>query len=148
VTWRRRKGGQGQAVVYEVSRASGVDDYRRALREVGVPTQNALYVDDEEVYYQATGRIPIRRRRVGRRRGHVDRRRGDEILGHTSASDARGLRGFALLVIGDSQHGVTVRTGPDHRRVRRRCSFEPVRPVRQVALAVWTVRHGNIILKF
>ena len=61
VAWTGMTGTRESEAIYEFSHATGVEDYRDALRKMDVPTQNALYVDDDQVYYQVTGRIPIRR---------------------------------------------------------------------------------------
>jgi penicillin amidase len=61
VSWTGMTGTRESEAIYEFSHATGVEDYREALRKMDVPTQNALYVDDEEIYYKVTGRIPIRR---------------------------------------------------------------------------------------
>ncbi|WP_254838648.1 penicillin acylase family protein [Natronomonas marina] len=61
VAWTGMSSTRESAAIYEFSKTTNVDEYREALRKMEVPTQNALYVDDEEVYYQVTGRIPIRR---------------------------------------------------------------------------------------
>jgi penicillin amidase len=61
VSWTGMTGTREAEAIYEFSHAESVDDYRAAVRKMDVPTQNALYVDDEEVYYKITGKIPIRR---------------------------------------------------------------------------------------
>ncbi|SFK64097.1 penicillin amidase [Halogranum rubrum] len=61
VAWTGMSGTREAEAIYEFSRATGVDDYRAALRKMDVPTQNALYVDDDHVFYKITGQIPIRR---------------------------------------------------------------------------------------
>ncbi len=61
VAWTGMSGTRESAAIYEFSRTRGADDYLEALRKMDVPTQNALYVDDEEVHYEVAGRIPIRR---------------------------------------------------------------------------------------
>jgi len=61
VAWTGMSGTRESQAIYEFSRATGVDDYRAAIRKMDVPTQNALYVDDDSVYYKVTGRIPVRR---------------------------------------------------------------------------------------
>jgi penicillin amidase len=61
VAWTGMSGTREAEAIYEFSMTTGVDDYREALQKMDVPTQNALYVDDEHVHYKITGRIPIRR---------------------------------------------------------------------------------------
>lgn len=61
VSWTGMSGTRESTAIYEFSRATGLADYRAALRKMDVPTQNALYVDDDDVYYKITGKIPIRR---------------------------------------------------------------------------------------
>ncbi len=61
VAWTGMTGTRELEAIYELSRTRGVDDYRGALRGMDVPTQNALYVDDDEILYQTVGRIPLRR---------------------------------------------------------------------------------------
>lgn len=61
VAWTGMSGTRESEALYEMSRTTGVDEYRDALRKMDVPTQNALYVDDETVFYKVSGRIPIRR---------------------------------------------------------------------------------------
>ena len=61
VAWTGMTGTRESEAIYEFSRARGADEYREALRGMDVPTQNALYIDDEEVLYEVTGRIPLRR---------------------------------------------------------------------------------------
>ncbi len=61
VAWTGMSGTRESQAIYEMSRATGRADFRDAIRKMDVPTQNALYVDDEAVYYKVTGRIPIRR---------------------------------------------------------------------------------------
>ena len=61
VAWTGMSGTRESEAIYEFSHAEGVDDYRDAARKMDVPTQNALYVDDEDVYYHVTGKIPVRR---------------------------------------------------------------------------------------
>ncbi|MFB6184044.1 MAG: penicillin acylase family protein [Haloarculaceae archaeon] len=61
VAWTGMTGTRESRALYEFGHATGLDDYRDALRNLDVPTQNALYVDDENVYYKVAGKIPIRR---------------------------------------------------------------------------------------
>ncbi len=61
VAWTGMSGTRESEAIYEFSRTTNVDEYRAALRKMDVPTQNALYVDDAEILYRVTGRIPIRR---------------------------------------------------------------------------------------
>jgi penicillin amidase len=61
VAWTGMTGTRESAALYEFSHATGLEDYRDALRKLDVPTQNALYVDEDSVYYKVTGKIPIRR---------------------------------------------------------------------------------------
>jgi len=61
VAWTGMSGTRESEAIYEFGRTTGVEDYRAALRKMHVPTQNALYVDDERILYKVTGRIPIRR---------------------------------------------------------------------------------------
>ena len=61
VAWTATSGTREAEAIYDFSHAEGVDDFRRALEKMDTPTQNALYVDSEEVFYKVTGRIPIRR---------------------------------------------------------------------------------------
>jgi len=61
VSWTGMSGTRETEAIYEFSRATGVEDYREAIQKFDVPTQNALYVDSDEVYYKVTGQIPIRR---------------------------------------------------------------------------------------
>ncbi|SEP06368.1 penicillin amidase [Halogranum amylolyticum] len=61
VSWTGMSGTREAEAIYEFGRSTGVDDYREALRKMDVPTQNALYVDDEHVDYKVSGRIPVRR---------------------------------------------------------------------------------------
>jgi penicillin amidase len=60
VAWTGMSDTRESVAIYEFSHAEGVEDYREALRKMDVPTQNALYVDSENVYYHVTGKIPIR----------------------------------------------------------------------------------------
>lgn len=61
VSWTGLSGTRESEAIYELSRATGMSDARTALRKMDVPTQNALYVDGDNVLYKVTGRIPIRR---------------------------------------------------------------------------------------
>jgi penicillin amidase len=61
VAWTGMTGTRESEAIYEFSRAEGREDYRAALRKMDVPTQNALYVDDDGVTYEITGKIPLRR---------------------------------------------------------------------------------------
>jgi penicillin amidase len=61
VAWTGMSGTREAEAIYEFSRTTSADDYEAALRKMDVPTQNALYVDDEEILYRVTGRIPVRR---------------------------------------------------------------------------------------
>ncbi|QLD89779.1 penicillin acylase family protein [Natronomonas salina] len=61
VAWTGMSGTRESQAIYEFGRTTGVDDYREAIRKMDVPTQNALYVDGENVYYHVTGKTPIRR---------------------------------------------------------------------------------------
>jgi penicillin amidase len=47
--------------VYDLLRSTGADEAREAIRRFDEPTQNFLYVDDGNVLYYLTGKIPIRR---------------------------------------------------------------------------------------
>ena len=61
VAWTGMSDTRESEAIYEFSKATNADEYREALRGMQVPTQNALYVDDDEILYQMTGRIPLRR---------------------------------------------------------------------------------------
>jgi penicillin amidase len=61
VAWTGMSDTRESEAIYELSKATNADEYREALRGMQVPTQNALYVDDDEILYQMTGRIPLRR---------------------------------------------------------------------------------------
>ncbi|MEF8774572.1 MAG: penicillin acylase family protein [Halobacteriales archaeon] len=62
VAWTGMSGTREPAALYEFSHATGMDEYRAALRKMDVPTQNALYVDDAgNVLYKVSGKIPVRR---------------------------------------------------------------------------------------
>jgi penicillin amidase len=61
VAWTGLSDTRESEAIYELSRSTGMDEARAALRKMDVPTQNALYVDSENVLYEVTGRIPIRR---------------------------------------------------------------------------------------
>jgi len=61
VAWTGMGGTRESEAIYELNRSTGIDEARAALRKMDVPTQNALYVDSENVLYKVTGRIPIRR---------------------------------------------------------------------------------------
>jgi penicillin amidase len=61
VAWTGMSDTRESEAIYELSRSTGMDEARAALRKMDVPTQNALYVDSENVLYELTGRIPIRR---------------------------------------------------------------------------------------
>jgi len=61
VAWTGMGGTRESEAIYEFSWTRDVEEYRAALRKMDVPTQNALYVDSEELFYKITGRIPIRR---------------------------------------------------------------------------------------
>ena len=75
VSWTGMTGTRESLAVYEFGRATGMDDYIDALREMDLPTQNALYVDaDGNVLYKLTGRIPIRRNE------NDEIARGDRVL--------------------------------------------------------------------
>jgi penicillin amidase len=61
VAWTGMSGTRESEAIYEFSKTEGLEDYRDAIRKMDVPTQNALYVDDERIYYKVTGKVPIRR---------------------------------------------------------------------------------------
>ncbi|MFB6227029.1 MAG: penicillin acylase family protein [Halobacteriales archaeon] len=61
VAWTGTSDTRESEAIYELSQSTGMDEARAALRKMDVPTQNALYVDSENVLYEVTGRIPIRR---------------------------------------------------------------------------------------
>jgi penicillin amidase len=61
VAWAGMSDTRESEAIYELSRSTGMDEARAALRKMDVPTQNALYVDSNNVLYKLTGRIPIRR---------------------------------------------------------------------------------------
>jgi penicillin amidase len=61
VAWTGHSGTRESQAIYEFGRSTGRDDYREALRKMDVPTQNALYVDDDGILYKVSGRIPVRR---------------------------------------------------------------------------------------
>jgi penicillin amidase len=61
VAWTGTSGTRESEAIYELSRTRNADEFAAALRSMDVPTQNALYVDDDEILYRVTGRIPIRR---------------------------------------------------------------------------------------
>ncbi|PSP81489.1 peptidase S45 [Halobacteriales archaeon QS_1_68_20] len=60
VSWTGMSGTRESAAIYEFSHATDRSEYREALRKMDVPTQNALYVDDEGILYKMTGKIPVR----------------------------------------------------------------------------------------
>jgi penicillin amidase len=47
--------------VYDLVRSTGAGEAREAIRKFDEPTQNLLYVDDENLLYYLTGAIPVRR---------------------------------------------------------------------------------------
>jgi penicillin amidase len=61
VAWTGMSGTRESEAIYEFGRTTGVEDFRAAIRKMDVPTQNALYVDSDQLLYKVTGRIPIRR---------------------------------------------------------------------------------------
>jgi penicillin amidase len=61
VAWTGMTGTREAEAIYEMGRSTGMDEFRDACRTMDVPTQNALYVDDEHVLYKVTGKIPVRR---------------------------------------------------------------------------------------
>ncbi len=60
VSWTGMSGTRESAAIYEFGHATDREEYREALRKMDVPTQNALYVDDDGVLYKVTGQIPVR----------------------------------------------------------------------------------------
>lgn len=61
VAWTGMSGTRESQAIYEFSHARDVEEFSEAVRKMDIPTQNVLFVDDEEVYYKASGQIPIRR---------------------------------------------------------------------------------------
>ena len=46
-----------------------------------------------------------------------------------------------MLVVGDTEHHVTLRAGPDFRRTGGRSALQSFGPFREIVLAVWTHWH-------
>jgi len=89
VAWTGMTGTRESEAIYEFSRAAGREDYRDALRAMDVPTQNALYVDDDGITYKVTGKIPIRRNDDG------EVIRGDRVFdGSAGEGEWRGFEPF------------------------------------------------------
>jgi penicillin amidase len=89
VAWTGMTGTRESEAIYEFSHAEGRADYRAALRKMDVPTQNALYVDDDGITYKVTGKIPVRRDDDG------DVVRGDRVFdGSAGEAEWEGFEPF------------------------------------------------------
>ncbi|MFB6309864.1 MAG: penicillin acylase family protein [Salinirussus sp.] len=61
ISWTGFSATREPQAIHAFSRTSDVEEFKAALRWMDVPTQNALYIDEQETYYKVTGKIPIRR---------------------------------------------------------------------------------------
>jgi len=61
VAWTGFSSTRTTEAIHDLIRSTGVEEAREAVRRFDEPTQNLVYVDDENVLYYLVGAIPIRR---------------------------------------------------------------------------------------
>ncbi|MGH3456154.1 MAG: penicillin acylase family protein, partial [Nocardioidaceae bacterium] len=65
--WTALQPGQTMDAIFGINQATGWQEFRRAAKQLDVPSQNLVYADvDGHIGYQAPGRVPIRRLGDGR----------------------------------------------------------------------------------